>query len=444
VQTAILGFLLAAAIVYLLTPIVTRVAHWSGAVDRPADARRMHVLATPLLGGLAIYFGVLLPVLTLVKIDNTTKGIVIGGTIVTIVGLIDDLVDIRPLVKFAGQLVAVAVAIGFDLRVTRLGIPFTGHVLHLPYTISVAFTVLWIVTIINMVNFIDGLDGLAAGVCAISSLTFSVIAISIDRSSGAVIAAVLAGATFAFLRFNFHPASIFMGDAGSMLLGYVLGVLSVQSLVKGAATVALLLPLLVLGIPFFDLFLVVFRRWRRGVPFYSPGQDHVHHDLVLVAGFSQRKSVLLLYGWCLLLNGLALAMKQKSLVAIIVLGLASAVATAYMARLLGRYRHTMPRRATAAVAAAPPPARPSAPPPARPSPYSAGTTLVDERPRTRGEGEITLTLPPGAVPAKGGEPPLSGREPSDSGRRPPGSERDARTPPAPHPVGHSPRRPPAR
>lgn len=317
---------------------MTRVAAWTGAVDKPSDERRMHVLATPLLGGLAIYFGVLVPVLFLVHIDNMTKSIVIGGTIVTVVGLVDDLIDIRPMLKFAGQLIAVAVAIGFGLRVTRLSLPFTEHAAQLPYFVSVIFTAFWITTIINMVNFIDGLDGLAAGVCAISSLTFSVIALSIDRSSGAIIAAVLGGATFAFLRFNFHPASIFMGDAGSMLLGYVLGVLSVQSLVKSAATVALLLPLLVLGIPFIDLFLVVFRRWRRGVPFYSPGQDHVHHDLVLVAGFSQRKSVLLLYGWCLLLNGLAIAMKQKSTVAVVVLGASSAIATAYMGRLLTRYR----------------------------------------------------------------------------------------------------------
>jgi UDP-GlcNAc:undecaprenyl-phosphate GlcNAc-1-phosphate transferase len=321
---------------------MTRVAAWTGAVDRPTDARRMHVSATPLLGGLAIYCGVMIPILTLAKLDNLAKGILIGGTIVTIVGFVEVLIFIRPLAKFAGQLVAIAVALAFDLRVTRLGIPLSGHVFHLSYPVSVIFTVLWIATIINMVNFIDGLDGLAAGVCAISALTFSIIAMSIERSSGAIVAAILGGSTFAFLRFNFHPASIFMGDAGSMLLGFVLAVLSVQSLVKSAATVALLLPLLVLGIPFADLLLVVFRRWRRGVPFYSPGQDHVHHDLVLVAGFSQRKSVLLLYGWCLLLNGLALAMKQGSTVAIIIFGIGSAVATVYMTRLLTRYRRHRP------------------------------------------------------------------------------------------------------
>ena len=216
--------------------------------------------------------------------------------------------------------------------------PLTGITVTLPPAIAIPLTVLWVATIINMVNFIDGLDGLAAGVCAISALTFAVIALSLDRGTTGVAAAILAGATFAFLRFNFYPASIFMGDAGSMLLGYVLAVISIQGVLKGAATVALIFPLLVLGVPFADLFLVVFRRLRQGVPIYSPGRDHVHHDLVLVAGFSQRTSVLLLYGWCLVLNGLALAMRFRATTAIVVLGIASLAATASMARLLLRYR----------------------------------------------------------------------------------------------------------
>jgi len=210
--------------------------------------------------------------------------------------------------------------------------------LQFPDVVSLIVTAVWLAAIINMVNFIDGLDGLAAGVCGIAAVTFSVISISTGFPALGILAAVLAGATFAFLRFNFHPASIFMGDAGSMLLGFVLGAISVQSVMKGTAAVALLLPLLVLGVPFIDLFLIVWRRWRRRVPFYAAGADHVHHDLVLVHGFSQRKSVLLLYTWCVLLNGLAVAMQQDSTWATIALGATAAVATAYMARLLSRYR----------------------------------------------------------------------------------------------------------
>jgi UDP-GlcNAc:undecaprenyl-phosphate GlcNAc-1-phosphate transferase len=334
----VLGFALAAGLVFLLTPVMSRLAHRTGAVDTPTDERRMHVLATPLLGGLGIYLGWLVPVMLLVKVDRPVWGIIGGVTIVVAVGLFDDLYELEPIVKFIGQLLAIGVALYFDIRITRVSVPFTDVMVHFPTLVSILFTAFWMATIVNMVNFIDGLDGLAAGVCGISALTFCVISLSTGFPSMGVISAVLAGATFAFLRFNFHPASIFMGDAGSMLLGFTLACISVQSVMKSTAAVALVLPLLVLAVPFVDLFLIVWRRWRRGVPFYSPGQDHVHHDLVLVHGFSQRKSVLLLYSWCLMLNGLAIAVQRESRLGMVVLGIGSVVATVYMGRLLSRYR----------------------------------------------------------------------------------------------------------
>jgi len=329
---------LAAVLVFLLTPLTARLAHRAGVVDIPSDERRMHMAAVPLLGGLAIYVAWLVSTLLLVDVTRPYWGIIGGATIVVAVGLFDDLYELEPIVKFIGQLLAIGVAVYFDVRITRVAVPFTDVFVHFPTIVSVFVTAFWMAAIINMVNFIDGLDGLAAGVCAISALTFSVIALSTGFATMGVVAAVLAGATFAFLRFNFHPATIFMGDAGSMLLGFTLGAISVQSVMKSTAAVALLLPLLVLAVPFTDLFLIVWRRWRRGVPFYSPGQDHVHHDLVLVHGFSQRKSVLLLYAWCLLLNALAIAMQRGSTVGIAVFGVAGAVSTAYMFRLLSRYR----------------------------------------------------------------------------------------------------------
>ena len=337
-RTAILGFVLAAVLVYLLTPLVARLAHRAGVVDLPTDERRMHMAAIPLLGGLAIYVSWLVSIFLLVEITRPVWGIIGGATIVVAVGLFDDLYELEPILKFVGQLLAIGVAIYFEVRITRVGVPFTDIFIHFPTFLSVVVTGVWMAAIINMVNFIDGLDGLAAGVCAISALTFSVITLSTGFPTMGIVAAVLAGGTFAFLRFNFHPASIFMGDAGSMLLGFTLGAISVQSVMKSTAAVALLLPLLVLAVPFTDLFLIVWRRWRRGVPFYAAGQDHVHHDLVLVHGFSQRKSVLLLYTWCLLLNGLAIAMQRESIPGMVVLGASSVVATAYMFRLLTRYR----------------------------------------------------------------------------------------------------------
>jgi UDP-GlcNAc:undecaprenyl-phosphate/decaprenyl-phosphate GlcNAc-1-phosphate transferase len=317
---------------------MARIARRTGVVDRPVDPRRMHAQVTPLLGGLAIYIGVMIPTVVLVDMVPATKAILVGGSIIALVGVIDDYAEIRPVLKFAGQMAAIGALLAFGLRIDHLSIPLTSVTVTLNPAIAVPLTVLWVATIINMVNFIDGLDGLAAGICAISALTFCVIALSLTRDPTGIAAAILAGAAFAFLRFNFYPASIFMGDAGSMLLGYVLAVISIHGVLKGAATVALIFPLLVLGVPFADLFLVVFRRLREGVPIYTSGRDHVHHDLVLVAGFSQRTSVLLLYGWCLLLNGLALAMRFRAPVAVAVLGAAAAVATGFMGRLLLRYR----------------------------------------------------------------------------------------------------------
>jgi UDP-GlcNAc:undecaprenyl-phosphate/decaprenyl-phosphate GlcNAc-1-phosphate transferase len=314
------------------------IARRAGAVVRPTDERHMHHATMPLLGGLAMYVGVMVPTLALVKMSDASKAILIGGTIITLVGLVDDLLDIRPLLKFAGQLAAIGVMLYFDVRIARLNLPFSDETFTFHMAVSVALTVVWMGVVINMVNFIDGLDGLAAGVCAISAITFSVIALSLDRAPMGVEAAVLAGAAFAFLRFNFYPASIFMGDTGSMLLGYCLGVISVQGVLKGAATVALIFPLLVLGVPFVDFFRIVFHRWREGVPFYRGGKDHVHHHLVLVVGYSQRKAVLLLYGWCVLLSGLAVAMRERAVWAVVVLGAGSLIATVSMLRLLRRFR----------------------------------------------------------------------------------------------------------
>lgn len=329
---------MAASIVYLVTPLMGLIARRAGAVVRPTDERHMHHVTMPLLGGLAMYVGVMVPTLTLVQTNDASKTILIGGTIITLVGLVDDLLDIRPLLKFAGQLAAIAVMLYFDVRIATFSLPLTDDTFTLHVAVSVGFTVLWMGVIINMVNFIDGLDGLAAGVCAIAALTFSIIALSLGREAMAVEAAVLAGAAFAFLRFNFYPASIFMGDTGSMLLGFCLGVISVQGVLKGAATVALIFPLLVLGVPFADFFRILFRRWREGVPFYRGGKDHVHHHLVLVVGYSQRRTVLLLYGWCILLSGLAVAMRERSPWAVVVLGAAALAATVSMLRLLWRYR----------------------------------------------------------------------------------------------------------
>jgi UDP-GlcNAc:undecaprenyl-phosphate GlcNAc-1-phosphate transferase len=335
---AVLAFVLAAFMVYVLTPFMAALARRMGAVSVPQDERRMHVDAMPMLGGLGMYLAVIVTVVLVVPWGDTVKAVIAGGTLITAVGLIDDYVQIRPLVKFIGQLAAIGGALLFNVRMETLSLPFMSGPIDLPVWVSVIVTILWLAAIINMVNFIDGLDGLAAGVCAISAVTFGLIGYGLFRIDTAILAFAMAGATLAFLRFNFHPAIIFMGDAGAMFLGFVLGVISLQGVMKTSATVALILPLLVLAVPFFDLFLIVLRRLWRRVPFYTPGQDHVHHELVLVAGFSQRKSVLLLYGWCILLNGAAVAMSQDWYIAAGILGGLAAVATLFVVIILVRSR----------------------------------------------------------------------------------------------------------
>lgn len=335
---AVLAFVLAAFVVYVLTPLMGVLARRMGVVSVPLDERRMHVDAMPMLGGLGMYLAVVISVVLVVPWGDTVKAVIVGGSVITAVGLVDDYVQIRPLVKFFGQLAAIGGALVFNVRMETVSLPFVDGRSVLPLWVSLLVTILWMAAIINMVNFIDGLDGLAAGVCAISALTFGIVAFSLYRVDTAIVSFALAGATLAFLRFNFHPAVIFMGDAGAMFLGFVLAVVSLQGVMKTSATVALILPLLVLAVPFFDLFLIVLRRLWRRVPFYRPGQDHVHHELVLVAGFSQRKSVLLLYGWCLLLNGAAVCMSRDWYVLAAALGGLAAVATLFLVSLLVRSR----------------------------------------------------------------------------------------------------------
>jgi len=301
---AFLGFGLAMAIVWALTPVVGEVARRMGAVDQPGG-RKIHQVATPRLGGIAIYFGMIVPSLFLLSGDQTVRGILLGASLVTLVGFLDDYRGLPPMVKLAGQsLVALLVAF-FGVRTQTLSIPLVG-IVDLDW-MSIPFSVLWIVAIMNIVNFIDGMDGLAAGVCAISAVTFAIIAVSLGRIDMGILAAIVAGGTLGFLWHNFHPATIFMGDSGSMLLGFMLGAVSLQGFLKGVATVALVIPLLVLGIPIFDTGFAILRRMKNRQPIYVADRGHLHHRFANI-GYSQRQTVLILYSWSGMMSVLALAL----------------------------------------------------------------------------------------------------------------------------------------
>jgi UDP-GlcNAc:undecaprenyl-phosphate GlcNAc-1-phosphate transferase len=298
------GGVLALAIVLVLTPAVGGMARRIGAVDSP-DRRRLNLAPIPRLGGLALFFAILVPSLAFLEIGRETRGLLLGAAIATTVGAVDDFRGLAWWQKLVGQIAAASVPAAFGIWVDRFTFPFLG-IHELPSWIGMPATVVWIVALMNMVNFLDGLDGLAAGVCAIAGTTFAVIALSLGKPSAAILSAIVAGACFGFLRHNFYPARIFMGDSGALLLGYSLATIAVQGLLKTAATVALFFPLFVLAIPILDTTFVVARRLKYREKLYVPDQTHLHFRF-LRRGFSHRRAVLTMYAWCATLAAAALA-----------------------------------------------------------------------------------------------------------------------------------------
>ena len=298
------GAALALAIVVLLTPAVGGMARLLGVVDQP-DGRRVNRRAVPRLGGLALFLGIFVPALAFLDLGRETRGLLLGAAVATTVGAIDDFRGLRWWEKLGGQVVAASIAAGLGIWVHRFTFPVVG-IHQLPEWVGVPLTVVWIVGIMNMVNFLDGLDGLAAGVAAIAGLTFSVIALSLGKVDAAILSAIVFGACVGFLRHNFYPARIFMGDSGALLLGYVLAAVSVQGLLKTAATVALFFPLLVLAVPIVDTTFVVVRRLKHGERIFEADQAHLHHRF-LRRGFSQRRAAVTIWGWCLSLAAAAFA-----------------------------------------------------------------------------------------------------------------------------------------
>ena len=296
----------AAVVVAALTPVSSRLAWRVGAVDEPRD-RGLSDRPTPRLGGLAIFAGVLLAGLLFLPVgEERWRAIAAGAALMTLVGALDDVFDLRAPVKLAGQVVAVLLPVLNGVRVETFTLPFV-HRVDLG-DLGIPLTILGIVLVVNVVNFSDGLDGLAAGVCAISSVAFAIIAFDLHRGNSAVLAAVIAGAALGFLVHNFHPASAFMGDSGSLLLGYLLGVVVVEGTVKTQAVLALFLPLVVLAVPFLDTTFVVLKRLKYGRKVYIADANHFHHRFSRI-GFSQRRTVLYLYAWTLLLGGSAVALR---------------------------------------------------------------------------------------------------------------------------------------
>ncbi len=304
---ALWAFLAAGAVALVLTPVAARLAYRIGAIDLPGE-RSLHDSPTPSLGGLAILAAVLAAGAAFLPWGPETRGILGGAAAIAIIGAIDDTLEggLPPVVKLAGQFAAAAIPVAADVRVENITLPFVE-----PLDLGdwgVALTLFGMVAVMNVVNFTDGVDGLAAGVCTIAAITFAVIALSLDRVDAGVLSAAVAGACLGFLRHNFHPASIFMGDSGSNLLGLLLAAVAIQGVLKTAAVVALFFPLVILAVPALDATFVVAKRIKYGRPVYSADRWHFHHRFANI-GFSARRTVLYLYGWTVSLAALALALR---------------------------------------------------------------------------------------------------------------------------------------
>jgi UDP-GlcNAc:undecaprenyl-phosphate GlcNAc-1-phosphate transferase len=234
------------------------------------------------------------------------RGILAGAALITLVGAADDRFELPALLKLAGQIAAAAIPVAAGVEVSNITLPFVGAV-----SLGEAggpLTVLGLVFVMNVVNFSDGIDGLAAGVCAISAVAFAIIAFDLGRGTAGTLAAITAGAAAGFLIHNFPPARVFMGDTGALLLGLLLGCVMVEGAVKTQAVLALIFPLIVLAVPFLDTAFVVLKRLKYRRPVYVADQSHFHHRMSRI-GFSQRRTVLYLYGWTLTVAAFAVSLR---------------------------------------------------------------------------------------------------------------------------------------
>lgn len=302
---ALLGFLLALAVATLLTPLVARLARRVGAVDAVKE-RGLARDQTPLLGGLAIFAAVAVAALLFAPMTTAMKGILGGAALITAVGAVDDWRELGAGTKLAGQVAAALVLVLSGVTMDVVTLPFLGRVEF--DEAGDVLTLIGLVGLMNVVNFSDGIDGLAAGVCAISAAAFAIIAFDLGTDAAGVLAAITCGAALGFLVHNFHPASVFMGDCGALLLGLLLGGIIIEGSVKTNALVALIVPLVVLAVPFLDTGFVVAKRIKYRRPVYQADSNHFHHRFHRI-GFSQRRTVLYLYGWTITMAGLAVALR---------------------------------------------------------------------------------------------------------------------------------------
>ena len=298
---------IAAVMGFFASPFARRLAILIGAIDVPRDDRRVHKKPVPRMGGLAVFIAFATATMCFFPyLGSAYFGMLAGGAVLVVGGILDDKYDLRPLQKFSFQLVAAGIAAGSGVRIdvrNNILVFSSKEYISLGW-LSIPITMGWIILLINAVNLIDGLDGLAAGVASISSITLLVIAVLLNDAPSAIMTAALAGGCLGFLPYNFNPARIFLGETGASFIGYVLACSSVMGLFKMYAVVSVAVPIIILGLPIFEIIFSAARRILKGQSPVHADKKHIHHRL-LALGLSQKQSVALIYGICLILGAVA-------------------------------------------------------------------------------------------------------------------------------------------
>ena len=337
-------------VTFVCTPAAKRLAIRLDAVDYPSK-RRINTQPTPRLGGLAVFLGLLVAMVVAV-FGGTHLGwpsvlvshpslavdyhlLAVAVLLMVATGTADDIVQLSPKAKFAGQIIAASVAVAGGLVIHQIVNPFAGDT-YIQHNTAIAdglsglgaaletmakqgiemiypITVIYLAAFTNIINLIDGLDGLASGISCIAALSMFSFAILAGRHDAAAFSLALAGSCLAFLRYNFNPASIFLGDSGSLLLGFSLGIISLLNVSRTAAVTSLLIPLIVAGVPIIDTFSAIIRRTRAHVSIGQADKGHIHHRLIQ-EGYNQKQAVLLIYAWCILLSLGAAAINQVGVI----------------------------------------------------------------------------------------------------------------------------------
>jgi UDP-GlcNAc:undecaprenyl-phosphate GlcNAc-1-phosphate transferase len=290
---AVWGFLAALVLVLGLTPLAARLSPRTEERDR--DRPRVHTGFIPRTGGVAIVAAILVPAAFFLDLEGPYLGILLGTLGVAALGLLDDVRGVSPRTKLLGvALLALIPVVGYDVSFGHITLPLVGN--HDIGTAGYLLTIFWVVLLANLVNLIDGMDALAAGIVAIAAGSFALLATSFGRIDAAVLAAIICGSTLGFLRYNYHPAKVFMGDSGALALGFLLALVAVEGLLKTAATITLVAPMLVIAVPILDTSFVVVKRLKYGRAPWGADHNHFYHRFLRI-GYSQRRTAAYLHLW---------------------------------------------------------------------------------------------------------------------------------------------------